>query len=143
VVNADAPAVHRIPEGAITELHLVEMVFPDRTNHYGTLFGGQALALMDKAAFVVSSRYARRHVVTASSEKVDFHVPIRVGQLVDLSARLVATGRTSMTVEVDMFAEDLLTGDRQLGTRGRFVLVALDSHGRPAPVPPLATSSAG
>jgi acyl-CoA hydrolase len=48
-----------------------------------------------------------------------------------------------MTVEVDMFAEDLLTGDRMLGTRGRFVLVALDSHGRPAPVPPLATSSAG
>ena len=55
-----------------TELSMVEMVFPDHTNHYGTLFGGQALAMMDKAAFVVASRYARRAIVTASSERVDF-----------------------------------------------------------------------
>jgi uncharacterized protein (TIGR00369 family) len=123
--------------GHVTEARLVEMVFPEQTNHYGTLFGGQALALMDKAAFVAASRYARRAVVTASSERVDFHTPIRQGHLVELVARVVATGRTSMTVEVEMFSEDLLTGTRELGTRGRFVLVALDGHQRPAPVPPL------
>lgn len=117
-----------------TECRLVEMVFPQQTNHYGTLFGGQALALMDKAAFICASRYARRTVVTASSEKCDFHVPVRQGQLVELIARIVATGRTSLTVEVDLYAEDLLTGDRQLGTRGRFVMVALDAHGNPAVV---------
>lgn len=123
--------------GRVTTCHLVEMVFPGQTNHYGTLFGGQALALMDKAAFVVASRFARRSVVTASSEKVDFHVPVKQGQLVELVARVVATGTSSMTVDVDLFAEDLLTGDRRLGTRGRFVLVALDAHGRPTAVPPL------
>ncbi|MBN9159787.1 MAG: acyl-CoA thioesterase [Myxococcales bacterium 68-20] len=113
------------------------MVFPEQTNHYGTLFGGQALALMDKAAFVVASRYARRTVVTRSSERVDFHVPVRQGQLVELVARIAATGKTSMSVDVDLFAEDLLTGDRQLCTRGRFVMVALDAHGRSTVVPPL------
>ncbi|MFZ6179968.1 acyl-CoA thioesterase [Nannocystis pusilla] len=128
----------RIEAGRVREARLVEMVFPEQTNHYGTLFGGQALALMDKAAFVAASRYARRTVVTASSERVDFHVPIRQGQLVELIARVVGTGRTSITVEVEVFAEDLLTGDRQLGTRGRFVLVALDAHGNPTTVPPLA-----
>ncbi|WP_224365211.1 acyl-CoA thioesterase [Hyalangium versicolor] len=112
------------------------------TNHYGTLFGGQALALIDKAAFIGASRYARRTVVTASSERVDFHVPVRQGQLVELVTRIVATGRSSMTVEVDLFAEDLLTGDRQLATRGRFVLVALDAHGKPTNVPPLPESQA-
>ncbi len=127
----------RIEAGVVTEARLIEMVFPQQTNHYGTLFGGQALALMDKAAFIVASRYARRTVVTASSEKCDFHVPVRQGQLVELTARVVATGRTSMTVEVDLYAEELLSGDRQLGTRGRFVLVALDAHGRPTAVPPL------
>jgi len=92
---------------------------------------------MDKAAFIVASRDARRTVVTASSEKCDFHVPVRQGQLVELVARIVATGKTSMTVEVDLQTEDLLSGDRQLATRGRFVLVALDAHGKPARIPPL------
>lgn len=114
------------------------MVFPDRTNHYGTLFGGEALALMDKAAFVAASRYARRHVGTASSERVEFHVPIGQGQLVELVARVFSTGRSSMTVGVTLHAEDLLTGDRRLGTRGRFVLVALDAHGKPTGVLPRA-----
>lgn len=127
----------KVEAGRITEVCLMEMVFPEQTNHYGTLFGGQALALMDKAAFIVASRYARRTVVTASSERCDFHVPVRQGQLVELLARVVATGRTSMTVEIDLFAEDLLTGDRQLGTRGRMVMVALDAHGKPTNIPPL------
>jgi acyl-CoA hydrolase len=130
----------RIQAGLITEGKLIEMVFPEQTNHYGTLFGGQALALMDKAAFIVASRYARRTVVTASSEKCDFHVPVRQGQLLELMARVIATGRTSMTVEVDLYSEDLLTGDRQLGTRGRFILVALDTHGKPTGVPALPTA---
>jgi uncharacterized protein (TIGR00369 family) len=125
----------RVEAGQVREARLIEMVFPEQTNHYGTLFGGQALALMDKAAFVAASRWARRTVVTASSERVDFHVPIRQGQLVELIATVIATGRTSMTVEVEVHAEDLLSGDRQLGTRGRFVMVALDAHGKPAAVP--------
>ena len=136
------PEIDKMAAGQVAEVRLIEMVFPEQTNHYGTLFGGQALALMDKAAFIVASRYARRTVVTASSEKCDFHVPVRQGQLVELHARVAATGRTSMTVDVDLYSEDLLTGDRQLGTRGRVVLVALDAHGRPAPVPPLRTSAA-
>lgn len=131
----------KIGPGVITQTTHVEMVFPEQTNHYGTLFGGQALALMDKAAFVVASRYARRTVVTASSERVDFHVPVRQGQLVELTATILSTGRTSMVVEVALVAEDLLTGDRQLGTRGRFVMVALDAHGHATAVPPLAAPS--
>jgi len=129
--------VETIEAGRLTEARLIEMVFPEQTNHYGTLYGGQALALMDKAAFIAASRYSRRAVVTASSERVDFHVPVRQGQLVELLARVVATGRTSITVEVDMYSEDLLTGERQLGTHGRFVLVAIDAGGRAVPVLPL------
>ena len=129
--------VEQIAPGQIVEARLVEMVFPRQTDHYGTLFGGQARALMDKAAFVVASRYARRMVVTASSEKTEFHVPVRQGQLVELIATVIATGSTSITVEVVLYAEDLLTGDRQLGTKGRFVMVALDAHGKPTVVPVL------
>ena len=122
------------------EARLMEMVFPDHTNHLGTLFGGQALAWMDKAAFIVASRYARRTVVTARSEEVNFRVPVRSGQLVELVASVVKVGRSSMTVEVEMTAEDPLSGDRRVCTTGRFVMIALDSNGSPTAIPPLPTA---
>lgn len=125
------------PSDAPREVRLWEIVFPDHANHLGTLFGGQALAWMDKAAFVAASRYARRTVVTARSERVDFHVPVRQGQLVELVARVVGVGRSSMRVEVELHTEDPHAGTRQLCTRGRFAMIALDANGRPAPVPPL------
>ena len=131
------------PATAPTEARLLEIVFPDHTNHLGTLFGGTALAWMDKAAFIAASRYARRTVVTARSEQVDFKLPIRQGQLVETIARVVEVGRTSMQVEVELVAEDLLNGDRELCTRGRFVMIALDSRGRPAAVAPLPGTSTG
>jgi acyl-CoA hydrolase len=121
----------------LPEARMLEMVFPDHTNHLGTLFGGQALAWMDKAAFIVASRHARRTVVTARSEEVNFRVPVRKGQLAELVARIVHVGRSSMTVEVELTAEDPLTGDRRVCTTGRFVMVALDSNGAPATVPAL------
>ena len=132
--------LERIEAGRITESRLMEMVFPGQANHYGTLFGGQALALMDKAAFMVASRYARLPVVTVSTEKIDFHAPVKQGQLVELVSRLVQTGRTSMTVEVEVYGEDLLTGERTLSTRGRIVLVALDADGKPTAVPALSAA---
>ncbi|MES1176421.1 MAG: acyl-CoA thioesterase [Myxococcales bacterium] len=129
--------VDTVQAGRLLEARMIEMVFPEQTNHLGTLFGGQALAMMDKAAFIAASRYARRAVVTASSERVDFHVPVRQGQLVELLARVVATGNTSLTVEVKLFSEDLLSGERKLCTQGRFVLVAVDESGQKSSVLPL------
>ena len=116
------------------EARLWEIVFPDHANHLGTLFGGQALAWMDKAAFIAATRYARRTVVTARSEQVDFHIPVRQGQLVELIARVVETGRSSMRVEVELHTEDAKAGTRQLCTRGHFVMIALDEGGKPAVV---------
>lgn len=120
-----------------TEARLLEMVFPDHTNHLGTLFGGQALAWMDMAAFIAASRYARSNVVTARSEQVDFNVPVRKGQLVEVVGRIVKVGRSSMRVDVELIAEDLVSGDRKLCTRGHFVMIALDELGRPVQAPPL------
>jgi acyl-CoA hydrolase len=136
---ADLPFATEPPmSAALPEARLLEMVFPDHTNHLGTLFGGQALAWMDKAAFIVASRHARRIVVTARSEEVNFRVPVRKGQLVELVARITDTGRSSMQVEVEMTAEDPLSGDRRVCTTGRFVMIALDSNGSPTAVPALA-----
>ncbi|TAA21304.1 acyl-CoA thioesterase [Pseudoxanthomonas winnipegensis] len=131
-----------VAEARPTEARLLQMVFPDHTNHLGTLFGGQALAWMDMAAFIVASRYARTTVVTARSEQVDFNQPIRKGDLVEVIATIVKVGRSSMNVDVEVVTEDLLSGERKLCTRGRFVMIALDPLGRPTAAPPLPVASA-
>jgi acyl-CoA hydrolase len=115
----------------------IEMIFPDQANHYGTLFGGNALSLMGKAAFVAATRWARRSVVMATSEKVEFHVPVRVGDLLELTASVERVGRSSMTVVVEAVAESLLSGDRRVAVRGSFEMVAVDDDGKPTAVPPL------
>lgn len=116
------------------ETRFLEMIFPEQVNHYGTLFGGTALSLMGKAAFVAASRHARGTVVMAASDHVDFHIPVRIGELAELNARVVRVGQSSMSVEVEVIAESLLSGRRQLAMRGRFEMVAVDPDGRPTPI---------
>jgi uncharacterized protein (TIGR00369 family) len=116
------------------EVRLSELIMPNQTNHYGTLFGGQALSLMDRAGWIAATRCARRTMVTVASDRVEFKVPVRAGELVELVARVTKIGRTSVTVAVDMFAEEVTTGERRLATSGSFVFVAVDDHGRPIEV---------
>jgi acyl-CoA hydrolase len=119
---------------ATEETRFVEMIFPEQANHYGTLFGGHALSLLGKAAFVAATRRARSHVVMAASEKVEFHVPVRVGELVELTARVTRVGRSSMTVAVDAVSEVLVSGSRHLAMHGSFEMVAVDETGKPVPI---------
>lgn len=123
------------------ETRIVEIVFPTNTNSYGTLFGGHALSLMDRLAFIVASRYARKTVVTASSEKIEFRTPVKEGDLIELVGRIVRVGNTSITVDIDMYSENLLTGERSLSTTGEFVMVAVGEDGRPTPVPQPVTAA--
>jgi acyl-CoA hydrolase len=114
---------------------IAEMVFPNHTNSNDQLFGGYALSLMDKLAFIVSSRYARLPMVTASSEQVDFHSPVGEGDLIEFVGRVLRVGRTSVRVRIEMFSENLLSGERKLCTTGEFVMVAVDRAGRSIAVP--------
>ena len=116
------------------ETRMVEMVFPNQTNHYGTLFGGHALQLMDKSAFITASRFTRKAMVTACSEPIDFKAPVKNGHLVEVVGRILRHGASSVTVSVELFTEDLLTGKQELCAEGRFVLVAVDQHNKPVPL---------
>ena len=118
------------------EARIFEIVFPTHTNNYNTLFGGHALSLMDRLAYIVSSRYARRHMVTVASEKVEFRNPVNEGDLVELIGKVVRAGRTSVTVDIDMYSENLLSGERELCTTAEFVMVAVDEDGKPTRIPP-------
>ncbi|MDP3279112.1 MAG: acyl-CoA thioesterase [Deltaproteobacteria bacterium] len=102
---------------------MIEMVFPEHCNHYGTLFGGHALRMMDLAAFVAATRFTRRKVVTRATNNVEFRSPVKHGQLAEVTASVTATGTTSVTVTVELVAEELLTGERSACAQGTFVFV--------------------
>jgi len=111
---------------------IVEVVFPGHLNHQGNLFGGEALRMMDTAAFVAATRRARRTMVTVAVQNVRYIAPVREGEIVEMTATVAATGRTSVTVDVEMVAEALLSGERQRCGEGRFVFAAVQND---APVP--------
>jgi acyl-CoA hydrolase len=115
-------------------LHMADMVFPPQTNHYGTLFGGDALRMLGKAAFIVSTRHARAVMVMAASDRVDFRSPVKEGEMVELIARVKMTGRSSVRVGVELWAENLLTAKRRRAANAEFAMVAVDACGRAKPI---------
>lgn len=111
------------------EVRCVEIVFPDHCNHLGSLFGGQALAWMDKAAFLAASRFSGRTVVTARSDRIDFREPVKLGDIVELVATVTSVGRSSMTVRVSLLHETVPGSEPKPATTGEFVMVAVDDAG--------------
>ena len=100
-------------------------VFPGETNHYETLFGGTALQWMDEIAFITATRFTRKKVVTVSSDKVNFKIPIPTGSIVELDAQITRVGNTSVEVSVDVWKEAMYSTERVLALQGSFVLVAI------------------
>ena len=124
-----SPGIDR-PSFRDEDLRMVEMVFPDQTSHYDSLYGGNALAAMAKAAFVAATRHSRQSMVLAGSQRTDFRSQVRNGELIELVPKVTATGRTSITVEVTLWAENLRSGDRRSCGQGEYTLVAVDDGHR-------------
>lgn len=114
--------------------YTTKTVFPGRTNHHNTLFGGEALAWMDEIAFVCATRFCRKSLVTISSDRVDFKEPIPAGSIVELVASVSTIGRTSLVVDVNVFVEGMHKDDKHKAISGSFKFVALDEERKPTPV---------
>ena len=116
-------------------LETFEVVFPQDLNPMNTMFGGAVVALMDKAAGIVVSRWSRRAAVTASIDAIQFLTPLRQGQLVQIKAHVVYVGSTSCMARVQVWANDISSGDRCFCCEGYFTMVTMDSNFRPVELP--------
>ena len=115
-----------------------EVMMPSQANPNGNVHGGEIMKLMDSAAYAAARRYARSNVVTVRVDELEFHLPIRIGDLVVVTADIVYVGHSSMEISVNVIVEDLDEGsDPQLGLSAYFTMVALDRNARPKAVPPL------
>ncbi len=111
------------------------VMMPCHANPAGNINGGVIMQLIDDAAFVIASRHARSNVVTASIDRIDFHNPVHVGDLLILKAGLNLTHRSSMEIGVRVEGEEMRTGRIRHIASAYLTFVAVDRQGRPVPVP--------
>ncbi len=130
----EEPRPQRTVEESITRL--AQIMTPSEANVLGKVFGGAILSLIDLCASATAQKFSGHICVTASFDRVDFHEPIEVGELVTLEGTVTHTGRTSLEVTIDVSATNLVTGSTRHTNTARVTMVAL-KEGRPTMVPEL------
>jgi acyl-CoA hydrolase len=122
---------------------MAEVVLPAQTNALGKLLGGHVMHLVDIAAAMAASRHSNSYVVTASVDYIDFRNAVNLGEIVILKSQVNRVFHTSMEVGVEVFSEQILTGERKHTTSAYVTFVAIDEHTKmPTPVRPLLVKSA-
>jgi len=108
------------------------VTMPKETNPYGTIFGGIILSYIDQAGFVEARRHGDLDWVTAAVDKVEFHAPVHVGDIVTFTTCTTRLGRTSIDVQVEVEAERFTTHEVMRVTSARLTMVGM-RDGSPFP----------
>ena len=124
---------------AASESVLADLMMPHHANglRRPSVFGGIIMSMVDRAAALAAMRHCRGQVTTLSIDRILFKEPIRVGELVEVRARVVHVGRTSMSILAHVYAEHIATGVKRHTNECWLTFVHLDDNGQPTPVPPL------
>jgi len=120
---------------------MTEMVLPNDANQRGNLLGGRLMHWIDLAAAIAAKRHSGRVCVTASVDELNFHVPIKLGEVVTLKASVNRAFRTSMEVGVRVTAESADQSKPRLANNAYLTFVAIDESDRPVPVPEILPES--
>ena len=116
---------------------MTEIVLPNDTNSLGNLRGGRILHWMDIASAIAAGKHSNAVVVTASVDNVSFENPIKLGDVVTLTAKVTRVFHTSMETHIEVWAENLPSETRYKCNEAYYTFVALDSNGRPKKSVPL------
>ena len=122
------------PEGEIT---IQTLAMPADTNANGDIFGGWLVSQMDLAAGVLAKKISKGRAATVAINSMTFLKPVQVGDLVSCYVKLIKQGKTSMTIAVEAWKENLSENKEEIVvhvTQGIFVFVAIDNQGKPRPV---------
>jgi acyl-CoA hydrolase len=137
--RGDPEEVRSVAHSRVT---MTQLMAPQDTNLFGSVFGGVILALVDKIAYVSATRHAGCPCTTVSFDQVDFTSPIQIGEIVTLEAAVATVGRTSVGVGVHVFAENVQGGPRRETNVCFVTMVAIDENRRPVAVPRLRIETA-
>ena len=114
-----------------------ELVLPNDTNTLNNLMGGRLLHWMDIAAAISAQKHSNHIVVTASVDNVSFKKAIKLGDVITISAKVTRAFTTSMEVRLEVWTENIPTGEKNKSNEAYYTFVALDNAGKVARVPEL------
>ena len=114
-----------------------EIVLPNDTNNLGNMMGGRLLHLMDICAAISAQRHTNRICVTAAVDSVKFQSPIKQGEIVVIKSQVNRTFRTSMEVELNVWAENPIARTLRKCNQAYYTFVAVDDDDSPVLVPPI------
>lgn len=120
-----------------SRISLAQLMQPEHANNLGNVHGGVIMKLVDEAGALACMRHAQQRVVTVAVDRLTFRQPIRLGDLVTLTAEVSYVGRTSLEAAVEVVAENPITGEKTHTNTAYLVYVAMDQSGHPVEVPPL------
>jgi uncharacterized protein (TIGR00369 family) len=123
-----------VKETSVTISHFVT---PEDANYYGNVHGGVIMRMIDDCGGVVAARHSHANTVTASVDRIDFHNPAFVGEILTFKAALNFVGRTSMEVGVRVETENIMTSEKRHIASAYLTYVALDNNRKPVEVPPV------
>ncbi|GAA0342097.1 acyl-CoA thioesterase [Bowmanella denitrificans] len=121
--------------GEQRELTLRFLAEPADVNFGGKVHGGAVMKWIDLAAYACAAGWSGKYCITAYAGGIRFVRPIQVGSLVEVRARIIYTGRTSMHLALDVMAGDPKLSERLLTTHCIVIMVAVDEQGKPTAVP--------
>ncbi|MDN3697126.1 MULTISPECIES: acyl-CoA thioesterase [Vibrio] len=108
---------------------------PSDVNFGGKVHGGAAMKWIDLAAYACSAGWSGKYCITAYAGGIRFVAPIHVGNLVEVSAKVIYTGSSSMHIAIDVQASDPKDLDKRLTTHCIVIMVAVDENGKPTKIP--------
>jgi uncharacterized protein (TIGR00369 family) len=124
-----------------SRVSLAQLMLPEHANSLGNVHGGWIMKLADECGALACMRHAGRRCVTVAIDQMTFHQPIKIGDLVTLTAEVTYAGRSSMEAQVRVEAENPVTGVKTFTNNAYLVYVALDDDGKPTSIPPLAAET--
>ena len=124
-----------VPLPTDKELVLKVIPMPADCNANGDIFGGWVMAQVDLAGSVIPARHAQGRMATVAVNEFVFKQPVRVGDILSFFASLTRIGRTSITVQVEVYAERFQAQGQYIKvTEASLTYVAIDDSGKPRPI---------
>lgn len=117
-----------------SETRQFKVIFPNTLNDHDTLFGGIAMQWMDEVAYITAIRFSKKKMVTVSSEKVQFLLPMKSGTIAEIIGKVTKVKNVKIEIQVEIYIEDMYTDNRQKAVDALFTFAAINDENKPIPI---------
>lgn len=117
-----------------SETRQFKVIFPNTLNDHNTLFVGTAMQWMDEVAYITAIRFVRKKMVTVSSEKIQFLLPMKSGTIAEIIGKVIKTKNVKIEVQIEIYIEDMYSDNKQKAVDALFTFATIDNANKPIPI---------